>query len=161
METNEIVRYGDPVLRKRAEEIAEFNDEIRGLIQRMYVVMADARGLGLAGPQVGVSKRIFTYDVGEGPHALINPKILKSSGEEYGVEGCLSIPGLQGDVPRADRLVMAGIDENGDKVKIKADGMLARVFQHELDHLDGTMFVDKADPDTLETVPLHDEEEEE
>lgn len=154
-----IVRYGDPVLRTRAEEIEEFNDEIRAIIDRMYVVMAEYRGLGLAGPQIGLSKRIFTYDVGEGPHALINPKILKSSGEEYGVEGCLSIPGLQGDVPRYERLVMAGIDENGNKVKIKAEGMLARVFQHETDHLDGTLFIDKADPDTLETVPLEEEDE--
>lgn len=161
METSDIVRYGDPVLRARAAEIEEFNDEIQALIQRMYVVMAEARGYGLAGPQIGLSKRIFTYNIGEGPHALINPKIIKSSGEEVGVEGCLSIPGLQGDVARFDRVTITGLDENGDSVKIKADGLLARVFQHELDHLNGTMFVDRADPDTLETVPLDDEEDEE
>ena len=154
METSEIIRYGDPVLRRKAEVVKDFDDEIRALIQRMYVVMAEVRGLGLAGPQIGVSKRIFTYDVGEGPHALINPKVLRTSGEEVNVEGCLSIPGLQGDVARAERVTVAGIDENGEKVKIRAEGMLARVFQHELDHLDGTMFVDRADPDTLETVPL-------
>lgn len=149
-----IVRYGDPVLRTRAEEVEEFNDEIRAVIERMYVIMAEARGLGLAGPQIGLSKRIFTYDIGDGPHAIINPKILKGSGEEYAFEGCLSIPGLQGEVPRFERLVITGIDENGEKVKIKAEGILARVFQHETDHLNGTMFIDKADPDTLETVPL-------
>lgn len=160
METSMIVRYGDPVLRTRAEEVEEFNDEIRAIIERMYVVMAEARGLGLAGPQIGLSKRIFTYDVGEGPHALINPKIIKSSGEDIGVEGCLSIPGLQGDVARAERVTIAGIDENGEKVKIRAEGMLARVFQHEFDHLNGTMFIDKADPDTLETVPLDSDTEE-
>lgn len=160
METSEIVRYGDPVLRQRAEEI-EFSDDVKALIERMYVIMAEARGYGLAGPQIGLSKRIFTYDIGEGPHALMNPKVLKSSGEEFGVEGCLSIPGLQGDVPRATRLVVAGIDENGQKVKIKAEGLLARVFQHEIDHLDGTVFVDRADPDTLETVPLDEGDEEE
>jgi peptide deformylase len=161
MESSEIVRYGDPVLRKKTEDVAEFDDEIRALITRMYIVMAEARGLGLAAPQVGVSKRIFTYDIGEGPHAMINGKILRTSGEEVSSEGCLSIPGLQGDVARAERVTIAGIDENGDKVKIKAEGLLARVFQHETDHLDGTMFVDRADPDTLETVPLHDDEDEE
>lgn len=160
MEANEIVRYGNPILRQRAEEI-EFNDDIKALIERMYVVMAEARGYGLAGPQIGLSQRIFTYDIGEGPHALINPKIVKASGEEVGVEGCLSIPGLQGDVTRPNKVVVSGIDENGEKVKIKAEGLLARVFQHEIDHLDGTVFVDKADPDTLETVPQDEGEEEE
>jgi peptide deformylase len=154
MDANEITRYGDPVLRQRAEEIKGFDDEVKALIERMYAIMVEARGLGLAAPQVGVSKRIFTYDIGEGPHALINPRIVRSSGEEIGAEGCLSIPGLQGDVARAERVTMSGIDETGAKVKIKAEGLLARVFQHELDHLDGTVFVDKADPDTLETVPL-------
>lgn len=160
MGANEIVRYGNPVLRQRAEEVVEFNDEIKTLIERMYVIMAEARGYGLAAPQIGLSKRIFTYDIGEGPHALINAKILKSSGEEIGVEGCLSIPGLQGDVARANRVVVSGIDENGQKVKIKAEGLLARVFQHEIDHLDGTVFVDRADPDTLETVPLDEGDDE-
>ena len=157
MEISEIVRYGNPVLRKRADEIKEFDDEIRALIQRMYVIMAEARGLGLAGPHIGISKRIFTYDIGEGPHALVNPRVVRTGGEEIAVEGCLSIPGLQGEVPRAERITVAGLDENGDKVKIKAEGMLARVFQHELDHLDGTVFVDRADPDTLETVPLEEQ----
>lgn len=161
MECEEIVRYGNPILRQRAEEIEGFGEEIKALIERMYVVMAEARGYGLAGPQIGVSKRIFTYNIGEGPHALLNPKILKSSGEEIGVEGCLSVPGLQGDVARAAKVVISGIDETGEKVKIKADGLLARVFQHETDHLDGTIFIDRADPDTLETVPLDDEDEEE
>lgn len=161
METNEVVRYGDPVLRARAEEVEKFDDEIRALIERMYVVMAESRGLGLAAPQVGVSKRIFTYDIGEGPHAIINGKIIKTSGEDIGPEGCLSIPGLQGDVARAERVTIAGLDENGVKIKIKAEGLMARCFQHEMDHLDGTMFIDKADPDTLETVPLHDEDEDE
>lgn len=161
METSEVVRYGNPVLRQRAEEIKEIDEGIKALIERMYVVMAEVQGLGLAGPQVGVSKRVFTYDVGEGPHAMINPKVVKSSGEEIGSEGCLSMPGLQGDVARAEKVTVSGIDENGEKVKIKAEGLLARVFQHEIDHLDGTIFIDKADPETLETVPLHDDEEEE
>lgn len=161
MESTGIVTYGNDILRARAGEIEKFDQEVKSLIERMYQVMAEARGLGLAGPQVGVSKRIFVYDVGEGPHALINPVMVGSSGEEIASEGCLSIPGLQGDVPRAERVTVTGIDETGSKVKIRAEGLLARVFQHEMDHLDGTMFVDKADPETLETVSLKEDEEEE
>ncbi|MHB9037280.1 MAG: peptide deformylase [Armatimonadota bacterium] len=160
MEASKIVTYGNEILRKRADEVAEFNDEIRNLIELMYEALVESRGLGVAGPQVGVSKRIFVYDVGEGQHALINPVLLSSRGEEWGFEGCLSVPGLQGEVPRAEHVVVTGIDEEGKKVKIKANGLLARVFQHEMDHLDGTIFIDRADPDTLETVPLHDDEEE-
>lgn len=161
MEINEVVRYGDPVLRRRAEEVDKVDEEIKDLINRMYVVMAESHGLGLAAPQIGVSKRIFTYDIGEGPHALINPRLLRSSGEEIATEGCLSIPGLQGDVPRASRVTVSGIDENGQKVKIKAEGLLARVFQHEIDHLDGKVFIDRADPETIVTVPLEGSEESE
>lgn len=156
MASARIVTYGNDVLRRTAEEV-EFSDEIRDLIQTMYRSMEENRGLGLAAPQIGVSKRVFTYDIGEGQHAIVNPRIVKRSGEEYSVEGCLSIPGLQGDVPRALRVTVVGLDENGNKIKIKAEGLLARVFQHEIDHLDGMMFVDRADPDTLETVPVGDE----
>ena len=158
MDGNSIVTYGDDVLRMRAKEV-EFNDETRQLIERMYVIMADARGLGLAAPQIGLSQRIFTYDVGEGPHALVNPVIVSTSGEESGYEGCLSIPGLQGEVTRAEKVTITGINEDGEKVKIKARGLLARVFQHEMDHLDGKMFIDRADPDSLETVPIDEGEE--
>ncbi len=158
METSEIVTYGDRVLRTRAEEVAGLDDETRELIERMYEIMAANRGLGLAAPQIGVSKRVFVYDVGEGPHALINPRLTKTSGEQVGMEGCLSIPGLQGEVARYERVTVAGINEEGKKVKIKAEGLLARVFQHELDHLDGTLFVDKADPDTLEIVTADEKE---
>ena len=159
MDHSEIVTYGESVLRTRAEEVAEFDSDVRELIQRMYRVMEESRGLGLAAPQIGVAKRVFVYDVGEGKHALVNPRMLKASVEEIGIEGCLSIPGLQGEVPRSERVVVSGIDENGNKVKIKAQGLLARVFQHEMDHLDGTMFIDRADPDTLETVSVNDEDE--
>lgn len=159
MSASEIVTYGNEILRKQSEPVPEFNQEIKDLLPRMYRIMAEARGVGLAGPQIGIQKRIFTYDIGEGPHALINPEIISSSGEEWGVEGCLSIPGLQGEVPRFEKLVVTGINEDGKHVKIKAEGYLARVFQHEMDHLDGTMFVDRADPETLETVPAHGESE--
>ena len=124
-------------------------------------LMVEFRGLGVAGPQAGVGKRIFVYDIGKGPHALVNPVLQSGSGEQWAIEGCLSIPGLQGDVPRYERVTVSGLDEEGCKVKIKAEGLLARVFQHEIDHLDGTLFVDRADPDTLETVPPKEAEEEE
>jgi peptide deformylase len=157
---NGIVKYGDGVLRVVSEEVVDFNDEIKSLINQMYEMLEETRGVGVAGPQVGVAKRVFVYDVGEGQHALINPKIIKSSGEEISVEGCLSIPGLQGDVERAFRVTVTGIDENGKKVKIKADGLLARCFQHEIDHLDGKLFIDRADPQTLHYITPGDESEE-
>ncbi len=161
MEVCSIVKYGDEILRKRADEIEEFNNDIKELIEMMGEVLVESHGYGLAGPQVAQSMRIFVYDVGEGQHALVNPVMLSSSGEEWGVEGCLSVPGLQGEVLRAERVVVTGINEEGKKVKIKANGLLARVFQHEMDHLDGIIFIDKADPDTLETVPVDEEDEEE
>lgn len=157
MKPAQIVTYGTDVLRKPAEEVDAVDDEIKSLIEKMYVAMVHYRGVGLAAPQIGVSKRVFVYDVGEGQHAMINPKIVRKRGEEIATEGCLSIPGLQGEVPRAFYVTAVGLDENGDKVKIKAEGLLARVFQHETDHLDGMMFVDRADPETLETVAVGDE----
>ncbi len=161
MKPAEIVTYGADLLRQTSEEIAEFDEETKSLLETMYEAMVKYGGLGLAAPQIGISKRVFVYDVGEGQHALINPKIVKRSGEEHSIEGCLSIPGLQGEVPRAYRVTVTGIDENGNKIKIKAEGLLARVFQHEIDHLDGMMFVDRADPATLETIPVGDEAEDE
>ena len=152
MDPAPIVTYGDEVLRRRAEDVLEVNEEIRALIERMYATMEESRGLGLAAPQIGVSKRVFVYDVGEGKHAVINPRIVKRSGEEYSVEGCLSIPGLQGEVPRALRVTLTGLDESGRKIRIRAEGLLARVFQHEIDHLEGTLFIDRADPDSLQYV---------
>jgi peptide deformylase len=158
LEDGSILQYGEDVLRRTADEYPEFSDDLKALIQRMYEIMAESSGLGLAGPQVGVSRRIFVYDVGEGPHALINPRIVKSGGEEVFVEGCLSMPGLHGEVTRAGWVTVTGINEHGKKVKIKSDGLFARVVQHEIDHLDGTLFVDKADPETLSTSPIDDDE---
>jgi peptide deformylase len=157
MEASEIVTYGDEVLRTRAEDVAGLDDETKELIERMYEIMAANRGLGLAAPQVGVSKRVFVYD--EGQHAMVNPRIVNTGGEQVGIEGCLSVPGLQGEVTRYERVTVAGINEDGKKVKIKAEGLMARVFQHEMDHLDGALFVDRADPDTLEIVTAEEAEE--
>ncbi len=159
MGSADIVTYGEDVLRSRAEEVTEVNEETKTLIERMYAVLEQSRGLGLAAPQIGVSKRVFVYDIGEGKRAVINPRITRSSGEESSIEGCLSIPGLQGEVPRALRVTLVGLDESGRKIKIRAEGLLARVFQHEIDHLDGKLFVDRADPATLETVPVESDSE--
>jgi peptide deformylase len=99
----------------------------------------------LAAPQVFVNQRIFVYDIGEGPDAIINPEVLEADGEELGTEGCLSIPRLQGDVSRATRLVVTGLNRRGKRVRVEAtDPYLARVFQHEIDHLNGVLFIDKA-----------------
>jgi peptide deformylase len=149
---HEILRYGSKTLSERAQEIPEFDENVRKLIERMYGVMAEAGGFGLAANQIGVPLRLFVYDVGEGPHALANPKIAEKSGSEIGTEGCLSIPGLQGEVERAEVVAVEGIDEDGNKVRIEGEGLLARVLQHEIDHLDGTLFIDRADADTLHWV---------
>ncbi len=155
-----IVRYGDEVLRKVAEPLSGFDEEAKALLKRLFAALDESGiAVGVAAPQIGVSKRAFVYDIGEGAHAMINPVILSSSGEEYGVEGCLSAPGLQGQVPRAEKVTIEGINEEGEKVKISAEGFLARVFQHEIDHLDGKIFIDRADPDTLETVSLEEEKD--
>jgi len=160
MSDEEILRYGSEILRKPAEKVKKFDDEIRQLIERMYEVMQENSGLGLAAPQVGVQLQVFTYDVGEGRHALVNPKIARRKGEEIATEGCLSVPGIQGEVPRAERVTVSGLDENGKPIKIRAEGLLARVFQHEIDHLQGFLFIDRADPESLYVVTKAKDEEE-
>src|SRR5436190_3846585 len=142
----EIATYGEPVLRVRCKSVERVTDETRRLIASMIETMHAAAGVGLAAPQVRVTERLFVYDVGEGPGAIINPEIVRQEGEVVGVEGCLSIPRLQGDVPRAEKILVRGLDQHGKKVRIEATEWLARVFQHEMDHLDGVLFIDRADP---------------
>jgi peptide deformylase len=158
MAVREIAKYGDPVLKLRAKPDAKVTKETKALIDDMLETMRAASGLGLAAPQVRVLQRLFVYQVGEErPAALINPVILEAEGEELGVEGCLSIPKLQGEVARATRVVVSGLDRGGKSVKIEATDLLARVFQHEIDHLDGVLFIDRSDPSTWHW--LTDEEE--
>lgn len=147
------------VLRARARPILRVTPAIRRLIADMIDTMKDAVGVGLAAPQVFSSHRLFVYDIGEGPGAILNPEIVHASGEEVDVEGCLSIPRLQGDVPRATRLTVTGLNENGRRLRVEAEGYLARVFQHEIDHLNGVLFIDRAIPESLHW--LTDEQEEE
>jgi peptide deformylase len=149
----------EPLLRERCKPVLKITDRTRRLIEDMIETMNDAAGVGLAAPQVFVKERLFVYDIGEGPDALINPEILEAEGEEVGAEGCLSIPRLQGDVPRHTRLVVAGLDRRGKRVRIEAADYLARVFQHEIDHLNGVLFTDRALKDTLHYLTEEEEVE--
>jgi len=121
--------------------------------------MYAAPGIGLAAPQIGISKRIIVLDVGDGPICMVNPKIVEFAGEQLGLEGCLSIPGLYGDVRRFDRIVVKGQDEAGRNFRVEAEGLLSRCFQHEIDHLDGKLFTDMA-LNLHEQKPSDDNEEE-
>lgn len=136
--------YGDPVLRQKAEPVKKIDAQLCRLLQDMATSMYDADGVGLAAPQVGVLQRVVVIDVGEGLLTLINPKIIYLEGEELGVEGCLSLPGLVGDVPRSKKVIVEATDLKGRKQEINGEGLLARALQHELDHLDGTLFIDRA-----------------
>lgn len=143
MPTLDIVTIGHEVLRKKAQPIPRVTKKIQQLIKDMIEAMYAADGVGLAAPQVGVSLRLIVLDVGDGPFAMINPEILQPEGSEVDVEGCLSVPGVHGYVRRWAALTVEYRDEKGKLQKIEADGLLARAVQHEIDHLDGVLFVDK------------------
>ncbi|NMA70243.1 MAG: peptide deformylase [Desulfitobacterium sp.] len=140
----QIVEIGADVLREKAVPVKEITPNIIKLLDNMLETLYDANGVGLAAPQVGVPKRVVVIDVGEGPIELINPVILESEGESIDDEGCLSIPGVTGQVPRAARVKIEALDRHGEKQIIEGEGLLARCIQHELDHLEGILFVDKA-----------------
>jgi peptide deformylase len=141
----EIRLFGDPVLRTPAEPVVDFDLELRNLVKDLTETMTEAPGVGLAAPQIGVSLRVFTFHVDEEPGHLINP-VLQLEGEpEEDDEGCLSIPGLQFPTPRAPRAIAAGFNMYGDPVTIEGTELLARCVQHETDHLDGILFVDRLD----------------
>lgn len=157
-EGDPIVKYPDPVLRQVAEPVKRITPEIRQLVSFMRKAMLDANGIGLAAPQVGVSIRLLLYtDMSDEKnpqvHALINPVILKMAGEQIDPpEGCLSLPGLMGNVRRAQTIWVKATNLQGKTIKFKAEGLTARVIQHEIDHLDGILFIDRADPATLRWV---------
>ena len=140
--------FGDPVLRKVADEVTDIDGKLVQLADEMLATMYAEPGIGLAAPQVGVQRRFFVYDVGEDPQAIINPKIVESSGEWVYEEGCLSVPGLFWEIVRPKEVHVVGYDLDGNEVSIEADEILARLFQHELDHLDGVLLVDRLDADT-------------
>lgn len=141
--------FGDPVLKQRAREVEELNGALARLVDTMYDTMYEAVGVGLAAPQVGVGRRLFTYDLGdgEGPRVVVNPVIVESAGESTFDEGCLSVPGLSLEIVRPQRVVVQGVDLDGKEVVFDDDDYLARVFQHELDHLDGVLMIDRVEGD--------------
>ncbi len=139
--------FGDPVLRQRAAEIEEIDAKIIRLSEEMIETMRDAPGVGLAASQVGIERRIFVYDVGDGAQTVINPEIIESSGEWEWEEGCLSVPDLHWPIMRPKEVHLVGLDLDGNEISIEADELLARVFQHELDHLNGILLLEHLDKD--------------
>ena len=141
----DIMKAGHPVLKQVAEPVEFVNKKMRTLIEDMAETMYKTDGVGLAAPQIGVSQRIIVLDDGNGLLELINPEITHKEGSQIGLEGCLSVPGYYGDVERFDKITVKAIDKHNKKVTIKAEGFLARILQHEIDHLDGHLFIEKAD----------------
>lgn len=136
---------GEDCLRKKCKEVSEITPRVQVLIEDMLDTMYEANGVGLAAPQVGILKRIVVIDVGEGPIVMINPVIIETSGEQAGEEGCLSVPGKAGIVTRPNYVKAKAMDENMQEFEIEGEGLLARAICHECDHLDGIVYVDKAE----------------
>lgn len=141
--------FGDPVLKQPAKEVTELDGVLAQLAEDMIVTMREAPGLGLAAPQVGVQKRMFVYDLQDdnGPKVLVNPKIHESRGEWVYDEGCLSVPGLSWEIVRPKEVHVTGVDLDGNDVSIEADELFARLLQHEVDHLDGVLLLDRLEKD--------------
>lgn len=140
----EIRKAGDKVLKEQSEPVTRIDRRIRRLIDDMVQTMYEAEGVGLAAPQVGVSLRIVVIDAGDGLIELVNPVLVETEGSACAAEGCLSIPGVFGDVERGAKVTVEALNREGKKVSITATGLLARALQHEIDHLDGVLFIDRA-----------------
>ncbi|ADG82646.1 peptide deformylase [Thermincola potens] len=144
MAVYKIVEIGDPILKEKCRPVNKITPNIIKLLDDMADTMYDANGVGLAAPQIGVGKRVIVVDVGDGLIELVNPEIVHREGSETDVEGCLSIPGIQGQVPRYAKVRVRGMNREGNRVEYEAEGLLARAFQHEIDHLEGILFIDRA-----------------
>ena len=144
-----VVKYPAEVLRKPAKQVDRVTKATRILIDRMKAVMKKANGIGIAAPQLGVSERVIIIADGKRPLALVNPVIIKAQGSLIAEEGCLSLPGLYGDVERNAAVTVEAVDEEGRNVKLHLEGLPARCAQHEIDHLDGVLFIDRVDMATL------------
>lgn len=158
MATRRIVEIGDEKLRKHAKPVEKFDLRLRILLKDMADTMYKADGVGLAAPQVGILRRVVVVDVGDGLIELVNPEIISAEGEQTGPEGCLSVPGRSGIVTRPNEVTVRAKNGHGEPVEIKGEGFLARAICHELDHLDGILYVDKME---REIFPDEEEEEEE
>ena len=147
MAPHQIRLIGDPVLRRPETDVTDVDGALVRLTDDMFTTMYEAPGIGLAAPQVGVQKRFFVYDHGEGAGVILNPRIIESDGEWTFEEGCLSIPDLTWEITRPKQIHLVGVDLDGNEVSIEADEIEARLFQHEIDHLDGILLVDHLDED--------------
>ncbi len=143
MAIRDIRKEGDEILRKKAKKVEVIDDRVLTLLKDMAETMYKANGVGLAAPQVGILKRIVVIDIGEGLIELINPEIVSQEGEQTGTEGCLSIPGIYGEVKRPARVVVEALNGKGQKIRVTGEGLLAVALCHEIDHLDGILFRDK------------------
>ena len=143
MALRNIRELGDPVLNKKCKEVKEVTERTKDLIDDMFETMYEAEGVGLAAPQVGILKRICVIDCGDDPILLINPKVLEASGEQTGQEGCLSVPGKCGVVTRPNYVKVLAYNENMEPFEIEGTELLARAMMHEIDHLDGILFIDR------------------
>ncbi len=159
MAIRNIREIGDPVLNKKCKEVKEMNARTRELINDMFETMYEADGVGLAAPQVGILKRITVIDVtGEDPLLLINPVVLETSGEQTAYEGCLSVPGKSGIVTRANYVKVRAYDENMEVFETEGTELLARAILHEVEHLDGHLYVERVEGDLVNTADLLEEE---
>ncbi len=161
MATLGIITAENPILRQKAKKIHHFDPSLQKLADDMFESMHAANGAGLAAPQIAKSIRIFVAEYEDNKVAMVNPEIIKREGELLGTEGCLSIPGYVGEnIRRAEKVVVKGLDVRGKPIKVKAEGWFARILQHEIDHLDGILFLDRLDtPDDLREVRENEEED--
>ena len=158
MAIRNVRKIGDPVLNKVCKEVKEVNDRTRELIDDMFDTMYEADGVGLAAPQVGILKRIVVIDVtGEDPILLINPVILSIDGEQTGYEGCLSVPGKTGVVTRPNHVKVKAYNADMEEFTLEGEELLARAICHELDHLDGKLYVDRVEGELMNTEDLNEE----
>ncbi|MCI8859177.1 MAG: peptide deformylase [Lachnospiraceae bacterium] len=158
MALRNIRQMGDEVLEKKCREIKEITPRILELIEDMKETMYDANGVGLAAPQVGVLKRLVVIDIGEGPLVLINPRLMETSGTQTGEEACLSLPGKSGVVTRPMHVKIEAWNEKMERIELEGEELLARAFCHEIEHLDGHMFVEKVEGELHDVVYEEDEE---
>lgn len=161
MALRKIREIGDPILNKTCKEVKEITDRTKDLIDDMFETMYEAQGVGLAAPQVGILKRIVVIDCGDDPLLLINPEVLETSGEQTGQEGCLSVPGKAGIVTRPNYAKVKAYNEDMEEFIVEGEELLARALLHEIDHLDGHLYVEKVEGDLMDVVPDDDDEMEE
>ena len=157
MAIRNIRTLGDDILRAKAKEITEMTPRIEELIDDMFDTMYEANGVGLAAPQVGIRKRLVVIDCGDDPIVLINPVVLETRGRQTGLEGCLSVPGKTGEVTRPNYAKVKALNENMEEIIVEGEELLARCLLHEIDHLDGIMYVDKVEGELLSTDDIEEE----